>query len=101
MNLFFDLFRNPNMGDGGSWTEANWPPHTFEKKEFLTLDINTTEIGYGPRAKQCAFWKMYLPELLAATCKSIPIKSKAEFELIPKQSLQVGSFFLPRRELGI
>lgn len=62
---------DPNMGeDGSSWTEVNWPIHTLEKKEYLTLGINTTEIGYGPRARQCAFWKKYLPQLLSATCES-------------------------------
>lgn len=62
--------RNPNLGDdGSSWTEVNWPEHTATKKEYLTLDTNTTEIGYGPRVRQCAFWKKYLPQLLSATCK--------------------------------
>ena len=55
------------MGDNGSSTDAHWPPHTAAKKEFLTLDTNTTEIGHGPRAKQCAFWKKYIPQLLSST----------------------------------
>ncbi|XP_014229770.1 acetylcholinesterase-like isoform X2 [Trichogramma pretiosum] len=61
---------DPNLGDdGSSWTETTWPVHTAEKKEYLQLDTNTTQIGYGPRSKQCAFWKKYLPQLLTATAK--------------------------------
>lgn len=66
---FFVPFRDPNMGDDGSWTEASWPAHTATGKQYLTLDTNTTEIGYGPRVRQCAFWKKYLPQLIAATCE--------------------------------
>lgn len=55
------------MGDNGSWTDVRWPQHTAEKKDYLTLDTNSTEIGYGIRAKQCAFWKKYIPQLLATT----------------------------------
>ncbi|XP_011496587.1 PREDICTED: acetylcholinesterase-like [Ceratosolen solmsi marchali] len=66
---------DPNMGDdGSSWTEVTWPVHTAAKKEYLTLDTNTTEIGYGPRVRQCAFWKKYLPQLLSATSKLDPSK---------------------------
>ncbi|XP_012274789.1 acetylcholinesterase [Orussus abietinus] len=60
---------NPNMGDDGSWTKTFWPEHSASKKEYLTLDTNTTEIGHGPRVRQCAFWKKYLPQLLSATTK--------------------------------
>lgn len=57
------------MGDAGGWSSAYWPQHTATNKEYLTLDINSTEIGSGPRVRQCAFWKKYLPQLLGATCK--------------------------------
>lgn len=60
---------DPNMGDDGSWTEAFWPQHTSTNKEYLTLNTNTTDVGYGIRTRQCAFWKKYLPQLLAATAK--------------------------------
>ncbi|XP_051153447.1 acetylcholinesterase-like [Leptopilina boulardi] len=60
---------NPNEGDSASWTDVFWPQHTAAKKDYLTLDINSTEIGYGPRAKQCAFWKKYIPQLVATTAK--------------------------------
>ncbi|KOC62518.1 Acetylcholinesterase [Habropoda laboriosa] len=59
---------DPNVGDE-SWTQAYWPPHTAVKKEYLTLDTNSSEVGNGPRVRQCTFWKKYLPQLLAATCK--------------------------------
>lgn len=48
---------------------AQWPQHTSANKEYLTLDINNTEIGSGPRVRQCTFWKKYLPQLLTATCE--------------------------------
>lgn len=56
------------MGDVPS-PLAHWPQHTAANKEYLTLDINSTEIGSGPRVRQCAFWKKYLPQLLGATCE--------------------------------
>lgn len=61
--------RDPNVGDAGGWSSAYWPQHTAVNKEYLTLDINNTEIGSGPRVRQCAFWKKYLPQLLGATCE--------------------------------
>ncbi|KAJ8684458.1 hypothetical protein QAD02_020250 [Eretmocerus hayati] len=58
---------DPNKGDNGSWEKVKWPVHTADSKEYLTLDTNTTAIGHGPRVKQCAFWKKYLPQLLSAS----------------------------------
>ncbi|XP_050460958.1 acetylcholinesterase-like [Cataglyphis hispanica] len=66
---------DPNVGDAGGWSSAYWPQHTAANKEYLTLDINSTEIGSGPRVRQCAFWKKYLPQLLSATSK-LEIASK-------------------------
>ncbi|XP_034943568.1 acetylcholinesterase-like [Chelonus insularis] len=60
---------DPNMGDDGSWADAFWPQHTAANQEYLTLDTNVTEIGQGIRTRQCAFWKKYLPQLIAATSK--------------------------------
>ncbi|CAK9815303.1 Ace [Anthophora plagiata] len=59
---------DPNTGDE-SRTQAYWPPHTAARKQYLTLDTNSSEIGSGPRVRQCTFWKKYLPQLLAATSK--------------------------------
>ncbi|KAL1140823.1 hypothetical protein AAG570_000751 [Ranatra chinensis] len=60
---------NPSLSSDGSWTSTYWPVHTAYGREFLTLDINSTATGRGPRLKQCAFWKKYLPQLVATTCK--------------------------------
>lgn len=58
---------NPSLGDGGQWTPVYWPVHTAYGREYLTLDVNNTETGRGPRLKPCAFWKKYLPKLIAST----------------------------------
>ncbi|XP_071571350.1 acetylcholinesterase [Temnothorax nylanderi] len=60
---------DPNIGESGELTLAYWPPHTAANKEYLTLDLNNTEVGSGPRVRQCTFWKKYLPQLLGATSK--------------------------------
>ncbi|XP_046823958.1 acetylcholinesterase-like isoform X2 [Vespa crabro] len=60
---------DPNIGDSTSWTLPHWPTHTAVKKEYLTLDTNNSDVGYGIRTRQCAFWKRYLPQLLADTSK--------------------------------
>lgn len=65
----FCVIRDPNVDDAGRKTSTYWPPHSPINKEYLTLDINSTEIGSGPRVRQCAFWKKYLPQLLGATCE--------------------------------
>lgn len=49
--------------------EEEWPKHTANGREYLELGINTTKTGHGPRMRQCAFWKEYIPQLIAATCK--------------------------------
>lgn len=69
---FLFIYRDPNVGDSTSWTLPHWPTHTAAKKEYLTLETNNSDVGYGIRTRQCAFWKRYLPQLLADTCKYIP-----------------------------
>nr|ADA63843.1 acetylcholinesterase [Lasioderma serricorne] len=54
---------NPSLSPNGVWTPTIWPTHTAFGREFLTLDVNSTATGRGPRVKQCAFWKKYLPQL--------------------------------------
>nr|CAH7718225.1 unnamed protein product [Callosobruchus chinensis] len=54
---------NPSLSPNGAWTTTFWPLHTAYGREYLTLDINSTATGRGPRLKQCAFWKKYLPQL--------------------------------------
>ncbi|NP_001303634.1 acetylcholinesterase-like isoform X1 [Cimex lectularius] len=60
---------NPNLKGNNSWTSTYWPQHTAYGREFLTLGINqsSSTTGRGPRVKQCAFWKKYLPQLIAST----------------------------------
>ncbi|KAJ9587339.1 hypothetical protein L9F63_019140, partial [Diploptera punctata] len=60
---------NPSMSEDGTWTATYWPVHTAYGREYLTLDVNSTETGRGPRLKQCAFWKKYLPQLIATTSR--------------------------------
>nr|ADA60184.1 acetylcholinesterase 1 [Liposcelis paeta] len=58
---------NPSMSEDGTWTDVYWPVHTPFGREYLTLAVNNTSTGRGPRLKQCAFWKKYLPQLVAVT----------------------------------
>lgn len=62
-------YRNPSQSPGGQWTGTYWPLHTAYGREYLTLSVNTTATGRGPRLKQCAFWKKYLPQLMQVTSK--------------------------------
>uniref|UniRef100_A0A1B6JWT5 Carboxylic ester hydrolase n=2 Tax=Homalodisca liturata TaxID=320908 RepID=A0A1B6JWT5_9HEMI len=65
---------NPSMSEDGTWTATYWPVHTAYGREYLTLDVNSTATGRGPRLKQCAFWKKYLPQLIASTEKlQVPV----------------------------
>ncbi len=61
------IIRDPN---GAQPDVKVWPLHTATGKHYLELGINTTHVGRGPRLRQCAFWKEYLPQLIQATCKS-------------------------------
>lgn len=62
------IYSNPNgqvEADGGEW-----PKHTALGKEYFELGVNVTHIGRGPRLRQCAFWREYLPQLITATSQS-------------------------------
>ncbi|ODN05788.1 Acetylcholinesterase [Orchesella cincta] len=64
---------NPSLYTNGTWNKLYWPVHTAYGREFLELSVNATNavnVGRGPRLKQCAFWKKYLPQLVQATCKN-------------------------------
>lgn len=58
-------FRNPNPGFRNDVPE--WPKHTPADRFYLELATNSSEIGRGPRLRQCAFWKKYMPQILATT----------------------------------
>lgn len=61
------FLRNPNPGLLDELPE--WPIHTSQGRQYLELSTNSSTLGRGPRLRQCAFWKKYLPQLMAATCK--------------------------------
>uniref|UniRef100_A0A8D8R9Y7 Acetylcholinesterase n=1 Tax=Cacopsylla melanoneura TaxID=428564 RepID=A0A8D8R9Y7_9HEMI len=80
---------NPSLGGDGQWTPVYWPVHTAYGREYLTLDVNNTETGRGPRLKPCAFWKKYLPKLIASTanCSTEP---KRPIEPSPSPSAAIS-----------
>ncbi|XP_046462151.1 acetylcholinesterase-like [Daphnia pulex] len=57
---------NPSKSPDGSWTQEYWPVHTPYGREYLTFAANHSWVGRGPRLRQCAFWKKYLPSLKTA-----------------------------------
>lgn len=65
--------RNPSKSPGGTWTQEYWPVHTPYGREYLTFATNHSWVGRGPRLRQCAFWKKYLPSLKTAAGKIILI----------------------------
>ncbi|XP_055301945.1 acetylcholinesterase-like isoform X2 [Sitodiplosis mosellana] len=67
----FARFGNPN----GQSTENEWPKHTANGREYFELNMNRTHIGRGPRLRQCAFWKDYLPQLLTSTALPAAVNS--------------------------
>lgn len=56
--------RHPSQYSNNSWTSVYWPLHTPFKKEYLEIKSGNMSVGYGLRARKCAFWKHYLPSLL-------------------------------------
>lgn len=67
-NIFL-FFRNPSQNPGGEPPDVHWPAHTAMHREYLSLDVNSSSVGYGVRVKECAFWQKHLPQLMAATSK--------------------------------
>ncbi|KAG0411764.1 hypothetical protein HPB47_011102, partial [Ixodes persulcatus] len=80
---------NPSLSDEGHWERIYWPVHTAYGKEYLTLAVNSSLVGYGHRANYCAFWQQFLPRLvnlsanhpnMSATCtagasQSVPVRT--------------------------
>jgi len=64
---------NPNKNPDGTFRSDRWPLYTPSKMEYLNLTVESDyekgahRTGSGPRRKQCAFWKSYLPSLMSAT----------------------------------
>lgn len=40
-----------------------WPEYA-DKRQYFELHSDYIRVGRGPRAKQCAFWSHYLPNLI-------------------------------------
>jgi acetylcholinesterase len=74
------MSRDPSKNIDGSWTQDYWPVHTPYAREYLTLVANYSWVDRGPRLRQCAFWKEYLPSLQTATGKTA--QSFVEHEII-------------------
>lgn len=66
--MILSLFLKSNPNPGLIDELPDWPIHTATGRQYLELGMNTSSIGRGPRLRQCAFWKKYLPQLIAATC---------------------------------
>ncbi|CAH1780985.1 unnamed protein product [Owenia fusiformis] len=69
----FAKYGDPNQTPDG-YNLQEWPVHTKEGKEIIELNAKfvhetdkTLALGRGPRLKECAFWREYLPQLVAAT----------------------------------
>ncbi|CAH0557610.1 unnamed protein product [Brassicogethes aeneus] len=79
---------NPSLSSNGVWTPTFWPLHTAYGREYLILDVNTTATGRGPRLKQCAFWKKYLPQLqqLSVEMQNQPSKKDCTNRSNPQQN---------------
>ncbi|VDO31874.1 unnamed protein product, partial [Haemonchus placei] len=62
---------DPNKNEDGTYTTDVWPKYNGQLMEYMNMTIesaypNSRRTGHGPRRKQCAFWKAYLPNLMTA-----------------------------------
>ncbi|XP_059085955.1 acetylcholinesterase-like [Tigriopus californicus] len=74
---------NPNKFPNGSWTKVYWPVHSALNREYLTLNLHNKSRGNGFRARKCAFWNNYLPNLLASNeptneCSSLTCQKQCQ-----------------------
>ncbi|XP_055345981.1 acetylcholinesterase-like isoform X2 [Paramacrobiotus metropolitanus] len=58
---------NPSFREGGGFAKHSWPVFTSHGKEYMPLNVKEPVIGRGHRATQCAFWKLYMPQLMSMT----------------------------------
>ncbi|XP_037925135.1 acetylcholinesterase-like [Hermetia illucens] len=61
----FAKYGNPNPAPSNRFPE--WPKHTAHSRHYMELGLNSSSVGKGPRLRQCAFWKEYLPQLVLST----------------------------------
>jgi acetylcholinesterase len=67
-----------------------WPVHSPDGKEYLELNAryldnkmdDSKAVGRGPRAKECAFWREYLPDLINFTDTDVEIKAREVLALV-------------------
>ncbi|PIO75483.1 acetylcholinesterase tetramerization domain protein [Teladorsagia circumcincta] len=62
---------DPNKNEDGTYTTDVWPKYNGQSMEYMNMTIESAypsprRTGHGPRRKHCAFWKAYLPNLMAA-----------------------------------
>ncbi|KAI0214211.1 hypothetical protein LSAT2_000712 [Lamellibrachia satsuma] len=64
---------DPNIRPGKPSLNT-WPLHTPHGQEYLELNVKylnepdkSRAVSRGPRTKECAFWKRYLPRLVIST----------------------------------
>lgn len=63
--LPLSLSSDPARSREDQYTLDYWPLHTANGKEYMILSTNGTgETSRGIRARQCAFWNKYLPQLI-------------------------------------
>ncbi|EYC20675.1 hypothetical protein Y032_0021g361 [Ancylostoma ceylanicum] len=65
---------DPNKNEDGTYTPDVWPKYNAQSMEYMNLTVesaypNSRRTGHGPRRKHCAFWKAYLPNLMAAVAE--------------------------------
>jgi len=72
MGYWANFAKNGDPNTGGVY----WPIHSSTYREYLEISTTNHTTGKGLRAKECAFWTIYLPQLLR----------KAEDPLIPLSS---------------
>lgn len=61
---------DPNYDWDRPSAKNEWPSHTASGREYILLDakhVHNFKVSKGLRSKECAFWKEYLPQLVAAT----------------------------------
>ncbi|CAG0878892.1 unnamed protein product [Darwinula stevensoni] len=82
----------PNMAvPGGNWTRIYWPQHTLYRREFLDLNVeDPSKKGRGPRIRECAFWRQFLPQLLHATGYFRKMESNERTPLLQQTSRTVS-----------
>lgn len=63
---------DPNLGSiQPSVQLTNWPKYTTNTQTFLRIEANNYTTGQYHRARQCAFWNQYAPQLVAGNKRMI------------------------------